>query len=115
MLVLSLADAAAAMGPRLTLSRWKAHLAYIGYVLQRAYAQPNAVVTGRSKRHFLSGDTLIKVLGIAPGPVVGRLLAAIDEAAGAGDLHTQEEAIQLARQLQEQGAVAGRDRKAGIA
>jgi hypothetical protein len=54
-----------------------------------------------------------KGAGARPRPEVGRLLAAIDEAAGAGELHTQEEAIQLARKLQEEGAVAGRDRTAG--
>jgi hypothetical protein len=38
-------------------------------------------------------------LGIAPGPEVGRLLAAVEDAAGAGEVSSREEAIELARRL----------------
>jgi tRNA nucleotidyltransferase/poly(A) polymerase len=94
-LVLSLADAASAQGPRLTLSRWRAHLAYIGYVLERGTAQTVSL----GGRHFVSGDTLIRALGIPPGPGVGRLLAAVDEAAAAGEVRDEEAAIELARTI----------------
>jgi poly(A) polymerase len=110
-LVLSLADAAAAIGPRLTLERWQRHLAYIAYVFERARGQSElvggaaagqagALDWARRGRHFVSGDTLIRVLGLKPGPEVGRLLLAIDEAAGSGDVQTEDQAIQLARELQ---------------
>jgi hypothetical protein len=38
-------------------------------------------------------------LGIDPGPELGRLLAAIDEAHAVGEVSTQEEALALARSL----------------
>ena len=100
-LVLSLADAAAAAGPRLTLSRWRGHVAYISYVLDRAAFQAATLRQARGKRHFVSGDRLIQRLGVRPGPEVGRLLAAIDEAAATGELHTEEEAIELANGLRQ--------------
>ncbi len=43
--------------------------------------------------------TLMAALGLEPGPEVGRLLAAIDEAHAVGELSTQEEAIALALEL----------------
>ena len=43
-------------------------------------------------------------LGIAPGPEVGRILAAIDEERAAGTISTRDEALELARSL------AGRER-----
>ena len=45
----------------------------------------------------MRGDELIAELGIEPGPEVGRLLDAIDEAAFAGEVRTREEALALAR------------------
>jgi poly(A) polymerase len=94
-LVLSLADAAAAIGPGLTLERFTGHLAYLRYVLERSRSQ-TAKVGGR---HFISGDTLIQALDLRPGPEVGRLLAAIDEAAATGEVLDEEGAIELARGL----------------
>jgi putative nucleotidyltransferase with HDIG domain len=116
-LVLSLADAAATAGPRLTFSRWRGHLAYIRYVLERAGLQSQA--TGgageRGKRHFLRGDRLIRALGMKPGPEVGRLLLAIDEAVATGEVKSEEEAIELARSLHNQGPPDGPARRAGVA
>jgi poly(A) polymerase len=96
-LVLTLADAAAALGPRLQLSRWRGHVAYISHLLERAGAQRQGV----GGRHFISGATLMQALDLSPGPDIGRLLAALDEAAASGELSTEEEAVELARQLRE--------------
>jgi putative nucleotidyltransferase with HDIG domain len=108
-LVLSLADGAAAAGPRLTLSRWQGHLAYIRYVLERARGQSQAAggAGERGKRHFIPGDRLIRALALEPGPEVGRLLLAIDEAVATGDVKSEEEAIDLARDLHNQGPAGG--------
>jgi very-short-patch-repair endonuclease len=38
-------------------------------------------------------------LGIAPGPLVGTLIDAVDEAAAAGEVSTRAEAIELARKI----------------
>jgi putative nucleotidyltransferase with HDIG domain len=116
-LVLSLADAAAAAGPRLTLARWRAQLAYIAYVFARAAAQEHAAAGAgrRGKRHFVSGDRLIRALEIAPGPEVGRLLDALDEAAATGEVKSEEEAIELARRLYENRPPGERAGRAGTA
>jgi poly(A) polymerase/tRNA nucleotidyltransferase (CCA-adding enzyme) len=47
---------------------------------------------------LLDGSELIRLLEIAPGPEVGRLLRIIREAQAAGDIATQDEALALARQ-----------------
>ncbi len=48
---------------------------------------------------LVRGDALAAALGVAPGPDLGRLLAAIEEARYAGEVATAEEAIALARRL----------------
>jgi poly(A) polymerase len=48
---------------------------------------------------LVRGNDLAEALGIEPGPRLGELLAAIDEAAYAGDVSTREQAIELARGL----------------
>jgi poly(A) polymerase len=48
---------------------------------------------------LLAGDELARELGIAPGPEIGRLLAALAEAQFAGEVRTREEALAAAREL----------------
>ena len=95
-LILSLADGVAAAGPRLTTERWQGHVAYVSYVLRQAEAQAAAVA--RTLR-LLSGHDLMEALDLAPGPLIGRLLAAVEEAAGAGEIATPEEALAYAARL----------------
>jgi putative nucleotidyltransferase with HDIG domain len=45
---------------------------------------------------LVRGDQLARSLGLAPGPVIGELLAAIAAEAFAGDLHSAEDAIAFA-------------------
>jgi hypothetical protein len=47
----------------------------------------------------LNGNDLMAELDLAPGPQIGRLLEAIREAQAAGELHTREAALSLAREL----------------
>jgi len=48
---------------------------------------------------LVRGDVLADALGIAPGPALGPLLTAIDEARFAGEVATPDEAVALARRL----------------
>ena len=48
---------------------------------------------------LVRGDELARALGIAPGPRLGELLAAIAEARFAGEVATPGEAVALARGL----------------
>lgn len=95
-LFLSLADAAAARGPRLEKDRWAGHVAYVHWILDQGL-QP-ATLAEKPQR-LIDGSTLMTALGLDPGPEVGRLLAAIDEAHAVGELSTQDEALALARDL----------------
>jgi anti-sigma factor RsiW len=47
----------------------------------------------------LRGDELASALGIGPGPVIGRLLAALTESAYVGEIVSREHAVALAREL----------------
>ena len=46
---------------------------------------------------LVTGHDLMEKLGISPGPEVGRLVNAVEEAQGAGEIRTREEALALAR------------------
>ncbi|HEU4657311.1 MAG TPA: HD domain-containing protein [Capillimicrobium sp.] len=50
-------------------------------------------------RPLLRGDELARELGIAPGPELGRLLAALAEAQFAGEVRDRQEALAAARSL----------------
>ena len=51
------------------------------------------------------GDELAAALGIAPGPALGPLLAAIAEAQYVGEVTDRDEAVALARRLLASGDV----------
>ena len=95
-LFLSLADVAAAQGPRLEKDRWAGHVAYVRWILVSGLEPDTAEP---QKHRLVDGDALMTALGLEPGPEVGRLLAAIEEAHAVGELSTADEAFALARLL----------------
>ncbi len=94
-LLLSLADALAARGPGMRIERWRGHVAYIAHVLARREEEQEIVRPPR----LLSGDDIMAALAIGPGPEVGRLLAAIEEAQASGEVATREQALAFARRV----------------
>jgi poly(A) polymerase len=95
-LVLSLADAAAATGPRLEPERWRGHVAYAAHVL----SQGGAPVRGSSKAsRIVDGGDLMNELKLEPGPLIGRLIEAVDEAHAVGEVKTREEALAYAARV----------------
>jgi poly(A) polymerase len=50
---------------------------------------------------LVRGNELARELGIEPGPELGTLLARLEEAAYAGDVHTREDALGFARRLRQ--------------
>jgi putative nucleotidyltransferase with HDIG domain len=92
-LLLSLADDLAARGPRLSVEEWSGLVGYIAWVAAQPHEAPAIVKPPR----LVTGSDLIEALGLAPGPEVGRLLAAIDEAIAAGEVTNRDEALALAR------------------
>ena len=51
----------------------------------------------RAQPPLVRGDELARELGVQPGPQLGALLAAVDEARFAGEVATREDALELAR------------------
>jgi poly(A) polymerase len=94
-LFLMLADNLAARGPRLRFATWRGNVAFMNYVLARYYLEEQPAVPAR----LVTGDDVMADLSIGPGPLVGRLLAAIEEAHALGEVATREEALVLARRL----------------
>lgn len=92
--ILSVADRLATRGRRADEAIAK-HLdlarELLGEALRRRASGPG--------RPLLRGDELADELGLAPGPEIGRLLAALDEARFAGDIASRADALALARRL----------------
>ncbi len=95
-LILSLADAAAATGPRMQEERWRGYVAYIAYVLQEGTSQGD---DAPQRSRLLDGSELMAALELQPGPLVGRVLAVLDEAQAVGDVTTKQEALELAKRF----------------
>lgn len=95
LLLLNLADGAAAAGPRQTAVQWLGHVRYTAWVLQQGVERESLTRPTR----LVSGHDLIGELGLAPGPILGRILGELAEAEAAGELRTREEAITRARAL----------------
>ena len=56
---------------------------------------------GRPAAAAVRGDELARELGIEPGPELGQLLGALEEAAFAGEAGDRAQAVELARSLRE--------------
>ncbi|MBI2872313.1 MAG: CCA tRNA nucleotidyltransferase [Chloroflexi bacterium] len=101
-LFLSMADHLAARGPLLEFTNWRAHARIIGYVLSTGFA-PTTGKPGRPAVRVLTGHDLMSELGLEPGPGLGRLLEALNEAQAAGEVSTRAEALALARHILARG------------
>jgi poly(A) polymerase len=100
-LVLQLADGTSATGPRLTLERWQAMVARAASTMKGLQKLNEAA---QRPERLVTGNDLMETLGLDPGPALGQLLAALEEAIGAGEVTTKDEAIALARRLQSRPA-----------
>jgi putative nucleotidyltransferase with HDIG domain len=99
--LLSVADRLATRGRKANESI-AAHVELAREVLPEALAWR---AQGR-RRPLVRGDRVASELRITDGPEIGRLLAAIDEAAFAGEVSTGDEALALAARLHEQATGA---------
>ncbi|HET9222157.1 MAG TPA: polynucleotide adenylyltransferase, partial [Roseiflexaceae bacterium] len=89
-----LADHMATRGPHLDVASWLAQAQWIDALLDVIWGEES-----EPEPPLLNGNDLMQALGIEPGPLVGRLLAAVGEAQAGGDITTREEGIALARRL----------------
>ncbi len=92
-LFLSLADHLATVGPQVSMSGWRHHVALVNYILTKRFQEEEVTSPAR----LLGGDELMAELNLSPGPLIGRLLETVREAQAAGEISTREEALKLAR------------------
>jgi poly(A) polymerase len=100
----SLADVRGTYGVTLTQDVWKAELETSRQLLEAWYEQPEVAVT---PPRLVTGDDIIQLLGIRPGRIIGQILADIQEKQACGEIQTRQHALDLARQLYNQGLSAG--------
>ena len=98
-LFLSLADHLATVGPRVEWGGWRRHVAVVKYIMMQRFADETLATPAR----LLSGHDLMAALGLSPGPLVGHLLAAVEEAQGAGEVRSREQAL-ARRELERRAA-----------
>jgi hypothetical protein len=55
--------------------------------------------SGGGPAPLVRGDELVRELGLAPGPEIGRLLEGLRRAQFTGEVGTREQALDLARRL----------------
>jgi len=93
-LFLSLADHLASRGPKLDLVGWQEHCRLVEYVLAQHFEQERVTTPPR----LVSGHDLINIFGLSPGPKIGKLLEAVQEAQASGEITTREEALSYIRE-----------------
>lgn len=96
--LLSLADTLASYGSSLPQEVWARHIDVTRALLEAWWEQKEDQV---SPPPLISGNDLIKMLGLKPGPQIGQLLEEIREAQASGEVCDRASAIEFARkQLQ---------------
>jgi hypothetical protein len=96
--LLSMADHLATYGPTLKPERWTRRLDVVELLLSHYFERYEEVV---APLPLIGGRDLMAELDVAPGPLIGRLLAAVREAQAGGEVETREEALALAGRLLE--------------
>lgn len=92
-LFLSLADALAARGPDMTPAAFARQAAYMNSLLVRSSEDAGIMHAPR----LLTGHDIMSALSLPAGPTIGRLLAALEEAQGAGEVVDREGALSFVR------------------
>jgi putative nucleotidyltransferase with HDIG domain len=102
--LLCLADHLATWGPNLQEKRWARRLEVAEILLTHWFDRYEETV---EPSPLLTGGDLMVELGLEPGPRIGRLLRTLQEAQAAGEVHTREEALALAKRIAKGGDDGG--------
>jgi poly(A) polymerase len=92
--LLSLADTLATYGATLPQEIWTRQLDIIRLLLEAWWEKPQEQI---SPPPLLNGHALIETFNLPAGPQIGQILELIREAQAAGEIQSQEEALNLAR------------------
>lgn len=97
--LLSLADTLATYRQELPQERWRAQLELCAELLHAWWETPLESI---NPTPLLSGNDLQTELALSPGPKLGRLLSALQEAQAAGEITSRDEALAHARRMLDQ-------------
>ena len=92
-LLLALADYLASRGPLASMEEWRKHCHLINYILTAHNKQQAKILPAK----LIDGNDIMNTFALAPGPLVGKLLAMVNEAHASGELNTREKALALVR------------------
>ena len=94
-LYLALADYLGAKGPELVHPQWLEHAKMVSHIMNTGTREPVAA----SMTRLVNGHDLISRFQLQPGPHIGVLLDAVEEARASGEIETQEQALELAADI----------------
>jgi putative nucleotidyltransferase with HDIG domain len=97
-LLLSMADHLATHGPDVDLHTWVERLGMIAQMFETYFGQHAEVV---APPPLVNGHDIMQELGLWPGKPIGVILEAIREAQASGEVSTREEALTLAKRMQD--------------
>ncbi len=86
---LNLADHLAARGPMLQKESWRQHIDSVKYVLEKYFEQSEKVPYPK----LITGHDIMDRFNIKPGPIIGDMLEAVEEAVANDEVSTKEEAL----------------------
>ena len=92
---LNLSDYLSARGPLLKQSEWTNYAGMVSHTLETGVSNKQA----SRPKNLLDGNQLMTALELKPGPTIGRLLEGIREAQAASGIVTEQEALQVAKDL----------------
>jgi len=93
---LALADTLAGYGVTILSTRWERELALCRQLMEAWFEQHDSLV---DPPRLINGVDLKNYFQLQPGPLMGRILNAVREGQGAGEITTKEEALALAQTL----------------
>jgi hypothetical protein len=73
------------------MEEWRSQCRLLNYILTEHDKQQVKILPVK----LIDGDDIMDEFNLAPGPLVGRLLAMVNEAHASGELSTREEALAL--------------------
>ena len=92
-LFLALADYLASRGPLASREEWERHCQLINYIIEEHDQQQAKILPVK----LVDGHDIMNAFGLAPGPLIGKLLARVRESHASGELSSREEALALVR------------------
>ena len=89
-----MADYLAARGPLLEPDEWREHCELMAFILNADLEKPQAA-------RLITGVDVMDEFAVGPGPLIGTLLDAVNEAQAAGEVENRDDAMRLVGRMLE--------------